>query len=170
MNGKIYKITNDVSDKLYIGSSTNRLCTRMNKHRFRCKDTSGRNDSNLYLYMREIGVEHFKIELIEQYECETKEELREREQHWIEQLTPELNTFRAIANPNYKKEYYCSHKDEQNKKMIEYYYSHKTQILAKLREKITCECGAIYNRSTRAVHFKTKKHNRARDTLELYAG
>ena len=42
-NAKIYKIINDIDDKIYVGSSTYyRLCERMNVHRHHAKDESGR--------------------------------------------------------------------------------------------------------------------------------
>jgi len=152
-NAKIYKIINDVNDKIYIGSSTYQyLCNRMNIHRMSCKDTSGRRNSKLYIHMREIGIEHFKIELIEKYECKTKEELKEREQYWIEQIKPELNMFRSIANPNYEKE--CRNKEEKKKKCNEYYYLHKEEILTKGKEKITCECGKIISKNSLRKHKK----------------
>jgi group I intron endonuclease len=155
--GKIYKITNDVNTKIYIGSSTYQyLSSRMNLHRQMCKDVSGRRNTVLYNTMREIGVSHFKIELIEKYTCNTKQELVEREQYWIEQLQPELNMFRAIANPNYEKE--CRNKKERCKKSNEYYHSHKEQIKAQYSEKNTCECGVIGNRGDRARHLKTLFH------------
>ena len=101
-NAKVYKLTNDLDDKIYIGSTNNQyLCTRMNSHRQLCKDLSGRRNTTLYNYMREIGIEHFKIELIEKVKCENKNQLREREQYFIDELKPELNMFRAVENPNY---------------------------------------------------------------------
>ena len=180
-NAKVYKIINDIDDKIYVGSSTYyRLCERMNVHRHHAKDESGRRNSKLYLFMREIGISHFKIELIEKYECKTSQELKEREQHWIDELKPELNMFRAIENPNYEKE--CRNKEERNKKCNEYYHLNKEIILEQMKEyreknkelisekkkiyreankdkialkkaeKITCECGKIITKSHLSRH------------------
>ena len=78
-NAKVYKVINDLNDKIYIGSSTNALLSsRMNLHRMACKNISGRRNSKLYNYMRELGIEHFKIETIERVKCETKQQLREK--------------------------------------------------------------------------------------------
>ena len=70
-NGKIYKITNNVNDKVYIGFTTQLLCNRMSTHRYDAKT----NDSKLYKSMRCNGVENFTIQLIKGYPCNNKEQL-----------------------------------------------------------------------------------------------
>jgi len=130
-NAKVYKITNDINDKIYIGSSTNQyLSTRMSNHRQLCKDLSGRRNTILYNYMREIGIEHFCIELIEKNQCENKKQLREREQIYIDLLKPELNMFRAIENPNYVK----PNLDQAKKRSNDYYYANKEKCLKRQKE------------------------------------
>ena len=193
-NGKIYKLINTENDKIYIGSSNNQyLSQRMNLHNQICKDTSGRRNSKLYIFMREIGIEKFKIELIEKYVCETKQQLVEREQYWIEQLKPELNTIRAIANPNYDKE--CRDKKERSDRSKAFYHSHKEEVLEKMKEyreenkdkikerkskyreenkekikeeksiQITCDCGCIVSKGHLSRHNKSIKHLKYLDTL-----
>ena len=125
-NAKVYKITNDSNDKIYVGSSTNKyLHSRMSSHCQSCKDLTGRRNTKLYNYMREIGVNHFYIELIENFQCETKQQLREREQHYIDTLKPELNMFRATKNPEYIKQ----NREKINKQSNEYYHANKATIL-----------------------------------------
>jgi group I intron endonuclease len=156
-NGKIYKLINTENNQIYVGSSNyQHLSSRMNIHRQMCKDTSGRRNSKLYIHMREIGIEKFKIELIEKYICETKQQLVEREQYWIEQLKPQLNMFRAICNPNYEKE--CRDKKERCERSKKFYEEHKKNILEKQKIKITCDCGTICSIGTKARHNKSKKH------------
>ena len=146
-NAKVYKITNDLNDKIYIGSSNNQyLSCRMACHRQMCKDLTGRRNTKLYNYMREIGVEHFNIELIEKSQCETKQQLREREQHHIEILKPELNMFRAIENPNYVRK----NIEERNKKSNEYYHANKSTVLKLQKE---------YNEKNKeAISIRRKKY------------
>lgn len=67
MKSIIYKITNDINDKVYIGKTTLSIEERFKEH---CLD-SKRNVKEkrpLYSAMRKYGQEHFKIELIE--ECD----------------------------------------------------------------------------------------------------
>lgn len=76
--GFIYKITNDVNGKVYIGKTLNTVESRWKEH---CHDKDRRNMENrpLYRAMNKYGLEHFSIETIE--EC--YENLEEREIYWI---------------------------------------------------------------------------------------
>ena len=60
----IYKVINDVDDKVYIGSTTCGLSKRIGDHRYKVRLG---NQSKFYNHMREIGVENFKILCIKQY-------------------------------------------------------------------------------------------------------
>lgn len=73
----IYKITNDINNKVYIGKTEFNIEKRWKEH---CRD-SQKNYINRPLYnaMKKYGTEHFNIELIE--ECNNPEE---REKYWIE--------------------------------------------------------------------------------------
>jgi hypothetical protein len=92
-NGKIYKIINLLDEtKIYVGSTCKLLCQRMATHR---QDAKNKN-LKLYLEMRASCINNFKIILIENYQCNNKEELRRREQYWIEQLKPFYNNYKAF--------------------------------------------------------------------------
>lgn len=76
----IYKITNVVNQKAYIGQSIN-IGRRWTAHKTHYKNDSY-SDYNCPLYraMRKYGIENFKFEIVEQ--CES-EKLNEREKYWI---------------------------------------------------------------------------------------
>lgn len=76
----IYKITNDINDKVYIGKTNLSIQERFKQH---CRDSKKptKQIRPLYAAMTKYGVEHFAIELIE--ECNTKQ-AQEREQYWID--------------------------------------------------------------------------------------
>lgn len=93
-NGKIYKLVNDVNDDIYVGSTASTLAKRKGNHK---KHALVKN-STIYKTMREIGPEHFDIILIESFSCNSKDELRAREDYWIRQLKPALNMINAVAN------------------------------------------------------------------------
>ena len=85
-NGKIYCIRNTVNDDVYVGSSCEPyLSKRMVKHWSSAKNERDRN-MLLYQKMNEIGIENFYIELIENYPCESKDQLRAREGHYIREM------------------------------------------------------------------------------------
>ena len=83
-DGKIYKILNSESDDVYVGSTTQKLSKRMTNHRTQAKN--GKNHL-LYQQMREIGDDKFYIELVENYPCESLEQLNKREGEWIHSNT-----------------------------------------------------------------------------------
>jgi antitoxin component YwqK of YwqJK toxin-antitoxin module len=75
-NGQIYKLVNSVNDKIYIGSTCRLLCQRIGDHR--CHARKGYN-SPVYITMRKLGIENFRIVLIEAFPCEDKTDLEARE-------------------------------------------------------------------------------------------
>ena len=74
--GYIYKITNDINDKVYIGQTQNSIGVRWSMH----KQHSKTLNTVLYRAMRKYGLEHFSI--IEIEECDN-DLLNEREIYWI---------------------------------------------------------------------------------------
>lgn len=85
MEGRIYKITNQLNGKFYIGMTRKKLKYRFNNH---CYDALIRN-SNSYFHkaIRKYGKENFIIEEIEI--CDKN--LPDREVFWISSLKPEYN-------------------------------------------------------------------------------
>lgn len=75
----IYKITNQLNQKCYIGQSIN-IYVRWQQHIIESK--SNRNFSKFYNAIRKYGIENFSFEVIE--ECEKNQQiLNEREVYWI---------------------------------------------------------------------------------------
>lgn len=85
-NGKIYKIMSNQTDKIYIGSTTKLyLSDRMGKHR----DDFHRWIEGKCNYITSFELFEFndvKIILIESYSCNSKDELKMREQYWIDKF------------------------------------------------------------------------------------
>jgi group I intron endonuclease len=88
--GKIYKLVNDIDDEFYIGSTCEILSKRKAKHK--C-DSKRLPDRTIYKHLNEIGWDTVDIILIENYPCNSKEELHARERYWIEELKPNLNKY-----------------------------------------------------------------------------
>ena len=76
----IYKISNDINNKVYIGKTTGTIEYRWKQH---CNDRMSSRCSHRHLYaaMNKYGLEHFTIEVIE--EIKDINILAEREQYWI---------------------------------------------------------------------------------------
>ena len=71
--------------------------------------------------MREHGIEHFRIVLVEDVEYERKEQLLMREQHFIEELGATLNGYRAYISPE-------DRKNEEVQRGKQYNIDNKEQI------------------------------------------
>ena len=84
----VYKITNNITGDFYIGSS-NDIKHRWASHRSPSAHKQLPN-SKLYKDMTSYGLDNFTIEVIEE-----TDNLKEREQYWIEQLNPSYNNNRA---------------------------------------------------------------------------
>ena len=74
-NSKIYQVLNNVTNDVYVGSTTQPLSKRLGFHRL-CSKTK---KNPLYECMRKNGADNFYIELIESFPCKSKEELLQRE-------------------------------------------------------------------------------------------
>lgn len=93
----IYKIVNDINDKIYIGKTEFSIEKRFKEH---CRDAlKERNEKRpLYSAMKKYGVEHFNIELIE--ETDNPED---REVYWIKQYDSFKNGYNATVGGDGKK-------------------------------------------------------------------
>ena len=76
----IYKIKNDINNKLYIGKTNNSIEERWSIHKKDAKKRVLYEKRPLYNAMNKYGIDHFYIEEIEQCDDELAEE---RERYWI---------------------------------------------------------------------------------------
>ena len=87
----IYKIVNDINDKIYVGKTLLTVEKRFKEH---CNAYKKERYEKRPLYdaMNKYGIEHFKVETIE--EC-SLEEVNEREIYWIKELNSYHNGYNA---------------------------------------------------------------------------
>ena len=87
-NAKIYCIRNYNDIDVYVGSTCQPLSKRMADHRI-AMNSKRKRDFNMTLYvkMRDQGATNFYIELLEEYPCENKEQLRAKESEYIRSLS-----------------------------------------------------------------------------------
>ncbi len=160
--GKIYKITNDYNNDVYIGSTCDKLSKRFSNHKC-ARKYEDKKTCPLYTLMNEVGFERFRIQLIEDYPCDDKYQLRQREAYYIRELAT-LNKTISFATETEKLEtkriYASSEKSKivHNKASKTFYQNHKEQILEKNKEIIMCICGCELRKRDMARHEKTQKH------------
>lgn len=124
-NGKIYKIVNEISSDIYIGSTCACLNTRIAQHRYMSKKYP---DLLFYKFVfNNNGWLNFRIILIEDYPCKKKEELLMREQYYKDSLKPTLNTNNVVGRDKQKVkecEKRRNQKENRKEKQKIYYQKH----------------------------------------------
>lgn len=84
MKGYVYVVTNDVTAKVYIGSTVQTPKQRWSEHRSYAKVTKERNN-HFHNAIRKYGVDKFHFTVIQEVEVSTDLELRKvYEQYWID--------------------------------------------------------------------------------------
>jgi hypothetical protein len=171
-NGKIYVIYNKLTGKIvYIGSTCRLLCKRMNDHN--CHYKIETKNSKLYKLMREFGHENFYIELLENFPCNSKEELLAREGHH-QRLHKDEIVNQQIANnylneenrANYERERgQLEHRKEYRKEYEKNRPNKEERVIEgrkryaiRNEKKITCECGSEFVPDLLNKHLLTDKH------------
>lgn len=101
--GKIYIITNDINNKIYVGQTVQALNIRWNQH----KSKSNSKNYKISNAIRKYGAEHFKISLVENNILPT--DLNEKEEEYIK-------LFNSV-NEGYNIKY-----TEQRKRSLTQYY------------------------------------------------
>lgn len=91
----VYKITNKITGRFYIGCSTN-VERRFNQHRQRYKDlNSGEYNKPLYIDMRKYGIDNFTFEVLETCQDDKRFEL---EQQYINNLNAYIEGYNTGHN------------------------------------------------------------------------
>jgi hypothetical protein len=165
-NGKIYKITNNIDDVCYVGSTTRELNIRMSGHINQYKSWLKDNVkyiTSCYLFSK-YGLENCTIELLQLYPCLNKIELQDREVYYIKLLTsinkviPGRTKHESyIDNKDKIAEYYIKNKD----KIAEYYIKNKDKIAeyrAKNKDKMADKTAEYYIKNKDKIADKTAEH------------
>jgi hypothetical protein len=177
-NGKIYKLTSFQTDKIYIGSTCQSLAVRKAGHVSNYKRILIKKNGSISS-LEILKYEDVKIILLENYPCESKEQLLARERYYIENTA---NCVNKIIPTRTQKEYREDNKEklqELNKEWRkknhdkvrqdkqEYYEKNKERIKEKNKQVIICEyCKIEVKICKKARHNKTQKHLRNSELLD----
>ena len=163
-NGKIYKITDNTNDNIYIGSTCKTLEERLSRHKYDYKSFL----KGLYNNTRSFDIiknNDYKIDLLENCQIKTKQELLARERYYIEnnnclnQVIPGRSKKEII---DYQKDYY----NENKEKLKASSKNNREANKDKLNEKFDCECGGKYIYTHKSTHIKTAKHQKKLQSLK----
>ena len=186
-NGKIYRISCNITGLCYVGSTTKTLSERLRGHE---------NSYNSYLkgkshYVTSFDIlknDDYQITLLQAYPCENKQELFDREgwyqkKYWDRSVNKVQNGKTDDEKKIDKQEYYQDTKIEHNKKCKKNYKANKENILnskkeyyqknkemlkakrnyyynknkAKINQNHICACGGKYSQN-KARHEKSLIH------------
>ena len=155
----VYKITNTITGDFYVGSSKN-VKLRWAEHK-RQSAWNKQPNNQMYLDMQKYGVDNFDFQILEVVE---PEELKEKEQKFIELLKPTYNSIRANGwdierYKETKKEYQKSDKGKESQKEYQ-----KTEKGKKSRKKannkyqnqLCCYNGETLTLGALRMRFKRK--------------
>lgn len=118
----VYKITNEITGDFYIGSSRN-VKQRWKSHRSRA---FWKQHPNIKMYqdMQKYGLDNFEFVIIEE-----TDNLKEKEQYFIDLLKPSYNSNRAIGfDDRIFKNYHDAHREKDNARMRKYNNTHRAEI------------------------------------------
>ena len=125
---KIYKLTTIHNpDLVYYGSTVNPLYKRKGQHKGKFKNDQLKCTSSKLF---ELGIDDVEITLIENVNCNTKEELLKRERFYI----LNNNCVNKQIPKRTKKDYYENNKDKILDKSKDYYEQNKDKIIEYKKE------------------------------------
>ena len=181
-----YKVSDIAYSKCYIGSTCEKLSVRLARHKASYNQyLQGKyNKNRCFELFGEFGINNCKIELIEYYPCDTKEELRKQEgvhirntdcinkyiagrtkqEHYLDNKEHYNNQSRNDYYENREKyielgkTYRANNREKRNTKSKEYHEKYKDKLNKKKSEIIICQCGTSATYSHKARHYKSKQH------------
>lgn len=130
--GYIYKITNQLNQKLYIGLTTKtRPTDRFSQHRYLANHPEQEaSESYLHKAMRKDGINNFSFEIIE--EC-SNDQLEEREMYWINYYhtwigDPKCNGYNLTkggeGTKGFSRQQSATEKQHKKEILTQYYINH----------------------------------------------
>ena len=184
----IYTIRSPATDKYYIGSTTQILCKRFSDHNVNYKSyLKGTGNYMTSFKIIELGDSY--IELLEEINCENKNQLERREGELIrehkhncvnkniagrtkkEYKIDNIDKTKQYGIDNIEiilkrsKQYYDDNKEFVKANNKQYYNDNKDKILesikARAKLQYLCTCGSTIRTGNKSHHIKSAKHLKA---------
>ena len=102
--GKIYTIRSSETVGVYVGSTCDNLAKRFGGHKASYKLNQNVSSKHIFDY----GIENAYIELLENYPCNSREELNKREGEQMRLMENCVNKIKPRINHNNKDYYICN--------------------------------------------------------------
>eukprot|EP00732_Lithocolla_globosa_P007216 Lithocolla_globosa_v1_NODE_8967_length_761_cov_131.483003.p1 type:complete len:157 gc:universal NODE_8967_length_761_cov_131.483003:664-194(-) len=152
-NGKIFKIVSDEIDSVFIGSTCQPLYKVKSDHKCNYIKWLENGKQGRFSHSYDIiKYGDYDVILIEEYECDNRDQLLRRERFWMEELREKCI--------NFKKSRRTEEEDEIKRRNPGFVFDNET---------VFCECGLTYKRKHRGRHQRTKIHeNNMNELLKLF--
>ena len=150
-NGKIYMITTENSNDIYIGSTILTLTKRLQIHESEYR-------TGKYCSSQEI-LKHgnYKILLVKKFACNSLFEL-ETEETKIQKSLICVNKHLARLTDDEKRQNQRKYRIENKESKKQYNNKYRIENKDRLTKKINCVCGSHFQRCHKSQHYKSIKH------------
>ena len=147
--------------EFYIGSAHDKN-QREEGHKKTCNnENSEKYNYKVYIFIRDNGGwDNWIFEVIEEFPCENKIELVEREQYHYDLLNPALNTYKPYIPEEERKEVRRIRSAKHYQDNIEEISKRHKKYKKDNNHKHICICGIEYTLDHRARHCDSKKHKK----------
>ncbi len=167
--GKIYKIVNDMTDDVYIGSTCEPTLARRLANHISNYRSYKKGKGHYVTSFKIIENGNYDIQLIESYPCNSKDELHAREGHYIKTMAC-VNKFVAgrtrkeyeQQNKEQFKQYYQVNKESIKNQQRQYYEDNKDKIKEYKRQY------SVLNKDKISA-YKKQYCNENKDRIKLYS-
>jgi Uri superfamily endonuclease len=117
---KIYKIYSPSKNIIYIGSTIQSLSQRLGEHLSKYKAYNKDNTKNYIRSFLVLECEDYKIELLEEYACNNKQQLLKKEGEYIRNIECCNKIIVGRTPTEYKREHRINNKEFYNDYMKQY--------------------------------------------------
>lgn len=149
MKGKIYRIICNITGLQYIGSTTYEYLSK----RLSCHVSSFKKGNYETTAWMVLQGGNYEIILIEEVEVENKDQLRQRERHYIETMEC-VNLIIPYRTEEERQQWRTDNK-ERLKELWQNWYADNKERLA---ETVECECGAVIAKRHLEEHRQRPQH------------
>ena len=134
MQGNIYKIINDINNKVYVGKTLHTIEKRFAQHIVDSKRIQNKNRP-LYAAINKYGIEHFHIELIETVDSTI---LNQQEKYWIEYY----NSYHYGYNATYGGDGKILYDNNIRQQMVQNYKN--GLLITEIASKYNCDVSIVH--------------------------
>lgn len=157
-NSKIYKLYSPSKNLIYIGSTTQLLCKRLAEHLSNYKAYNKDNTKKYLTAYLVLDCEDYKIELLEEYACNNRQQLEKKEGEYIRNN----ECCNKIMLGRTDKEYYRDNIDKIKQyridnadKIKEYKKQYETNNIDKIKE-----YNKLRNQTEKRKEYQKEYHKR----------